>query len=76
MTASLRTPVHVRIAHLSDPHFGTVVPAVQRALQGELQMHPPDLILLSGDITQRARRNQFERATLRRRSVNWTRWRP
>jgi 3',5'-cyclic AMP phosphodiesterase CpdA len=62
VTASLRTPVHLRIAHLSDPHFGTVVPAVQRALEGELQMHPPDLILLTGDITQRARRNQFEQA--------------
>ena len=52
----------VRIAHLSDPHFGTVVPAVRDALLAELQTHPPDLILLTGDITQRARREQFVEA--------------
>jgi 3',5'-cyclic AMP phosphodiesterase CpdA len=62
VSASLRLPVHLRIAHMSDPHFGTVVPAVRSALLGELQMHPPDLILLTGDITQRARRAQFEDA--------------
>ena len=62
MSASPRTPVHLRIAHMSDPHFGTVVPAVRSALLGELQMHPPDLIMLTGDITQRARRAQFEEA--------------
>lgn len=52
----------MRIAHLSDPHFGTVIPAVRDALLGELQTHPPDLILLTGDITQRARRDQFVEA--------------
>ena len=54
--------LHMRIAHLSDPHFGTVIPAVRDALLGELQTHPPDLILLTGDITQRARREQFVEA--------------
>ena len=58
MSASLL----MRIAHLSDPHFGTVIPAVRDALLGELQTHPPDLILLTGDITQRARRDQFVEA--------------
>lgn len=52
----------MRIAHLSDPHFGTVVPAVRDALLAELQSQPPDLILLTGDITQRARRKQFREA--------------
>jgi 3',5'-cyclic AMP phosphodiesterase CpdA len=55
-------PAGFRIAHLSDPHFGTVVPAVQDALRKELQNDPPDLILLTGDITQRARRGQFAQA--------------
>ena len=55
-------PAGLRVAHLSDPHFGTVVPAVQAALQKELQQNPPDLILLTGDITQRARRGQFAQA--------------
>lgn len=52
----------MRIAHLSDPHFGTVVPAVRDALLAEMQTHPPDLVLVTGDITQRARRNQFVEA--------------
>jgi 3',5'-cyclic AMP phosphodiesterase CpdA len=52
----------MRIAHLSDPHFGTAVPAVRGALLGELLANPPDLILVTGDITQRARRDQFVEA--------------
>lgn len=55
-------PAGFRVAHLSDPHFGTVVPAVQDALQKDIQRDPPDLILLTGDITQRARRSQFAEA--------------
>ncbi|MET0282043.1 MAG: metallophosphoesterase [Steroidobacteraceae bacterium] len=55
-------PVRMRVAHLSDPHFGTVVPAVREALHAELHAQPPDLILLTGDITQRARRDQFVQA--------------
>lgn len=51
-----------RILHLSDPHFGTelepVVDALLR-LSADLQ---PDLVLLGGDITQRARRSQFAAA--------------
>ncbi|CAM4125850.1 metallophosphoesterase family protein [Bordetella tumulicola] len=51
-----------RIVHLSDTHFGTErEPVVQAVLSlvGELQ---PDLVLLGGDITQRARRSQFAAA--------------
>ncbi|MEO6369164.1 MAG: metallophosphoesterase, partial [Steroidobacteraceae bacterium] len=54
--------VHVRVAHLSDPHFGTIVPAVRDALLADLLSQPPDLILVTGDITQRARREQFVQA--------------
>jgi len=54
--------LNLRIAHLSDPHFGTIVPAVRDALLAELLAQPPDLILLTGDITQRARRDQFVHA--------------
>lgn len=54
--------LNLRIAHLSDPHFGTVVPAVRDALLADLLAQPPDLILLTGDITQRARRDQFVQA--------------
>jgi len=51
-----------RLLHLSDPHFGTEYePAVQALLRlvDDIQ---PDLVLLSGDITQRARRSQFAAA--------------
>lgn len=54
--------VTLRIAHLSDPHFGTAVDAVREALLRELRLSPPDLVILTGDITQRARRAQFREA--------------
>ncbi len=47
------------IAHLSDPHFGTEQLDVQTALLDCLKQVSPDLVVLSGDITQRARRAQF-----------------
>jgi 3',5'-cyclic AMP phosphodiesterase CpdA len=50
------------IAHLSDPHFGTEQPAVMQALQALLWEQAPQLLILSGDITQRARRSQFKHA--------------
>jgi 3',5'-cyclic AMP phosphodiesterase CpdA len=50
------------IVHLSDLHFGRldtqVVPPLLATI-GELQ---PDLVAISGDFTQRARRSQFEDA--------------
>ena len=49
----------LRIAHLSDPHFGTILPGVREGLLATLAELKPDLILLTGDITQRARRSQF-----------------
>lgn len=50
------------IAHLSDIHFGRVEPRVVDALIEALQSLAPDLIALSGDLTQRARRGQFRAA--------------
>lgn len=44
------------IVQLSDPHFGTERPEVLTALQDWLTVEPPDVLVLSGDITQRARR--------------------
>ena len=52
----------ILIAHLSDPHFGTEQPLVAAALQRLLADHAPDGLVLSGDITQRARRGQFDAA--------------
>ncbi|MGE3539635.1 MAG: metallophosphoesterase [Candidatus Tectimicrobiota bacterium] len=50
------------VLHLSDTHFGTEQPPVLDALLRLVQAEAPDLLLLSGDITQRARRRQFQAA--------------
>lgn len=50
------------LLHLSDTHFGTEFPEVVEAL---LRLHEhltPELVVLSGDVTQRARRSQFAAA--------------
>jgi len=50
------------IAHISDLHFGTDVPAIAAGLLADLQAHAPSLVVVSGDLTQRARRGQFRAA--------------
>ncbi len=52
----------IRIAHLSDPHFGTEHPHLVPYLLQALAALAPDVIVLSGDLTQRARRHQFAAA--------------
>ena len=52
----------MKLVHLSDPHFGTEVPEVVSALHGTLSEMQPDMIIVSGDITQRARATQFAAA--------------
>lgn len=47
------------LAHISDLHFGTEVPAVTEALVEDLRRRAPSLVVISGDLTQRARRRQF-----------------
>src|SRR4051812_18248336 len=50
------------IAHISDLHFGRVDPPVAEALVEDLRAVGPALVVVSGDFTQRARRDQFEAA--------------
>ncbi|HEX4766157.1 MAG TPA: metallophosphoesterase [Lichenihabitans sp.] len=50
------------IAHLSDLHFGHLDPAILPVLRGTLLDVRPDLVVVSGDLTQRARREEFEHA--------------
>jgi 3',5'-cyclic AMP phosphodiesterase CpdA len=50
------------LVHLSDPHFGTEDPAIVAALLAELAATAPDLVAISGDLTQRARPEQFAAA--------------
>ncbi|ABC31089.1 predicted phosphohydrolase [Hahella chejuensis KCTC 2396] len=52
----------MQIIQLSDPHFGTEDWTVQEALVRTLNDMRPELLLFSGDITQRATRLQFAAA--------------
>lgn len=47
------------IAHISDLHFGRAEPTVTAALRSDLLRNPPSLLVISGDMTQRARAWQF-----------------
>ena len=50
------------IAHISDLHFGTEEPPLVEGLLVTLNNLKPDLVVISGDLTQRARRSQFAAA--------------
>ena len=52
-----------RIAHLSDIHFGKIAhPGVVDAIVADVNAQPFDLVVASGDLTQRARRSEFRDA--------------
>lgn len=50
------------IVHLSDIHFGSVNPLVISPLIETITNLNPDLVAVSGDLTQRARSHQFKEA--------------
>jgi len=50
------------VAHLSDLHFGRSDPRLVAALLADLAEAEPDLVAISGDLTQRARSHQFAEA--------------
>jgi len=52
-----------RIAHLSDIHFGANDEKIVAATEAWLQKRQPDLVIISGDFTQRARVAQFRAAS-------------
>jgi 3',5'-cyclic AMP phosphodiesterase CpdA len=49
----------VKIAQISDLHFGSLNPVVAEALLRRLRADKPDLIVVSGDLTQSARESEF-----------------
>lgn len=51
-----------RLIHLSDLHFGAHDPVLVEAVERRLDEEKPDLVVVSGDFTQRARTEQFEQA--------------
>ena len=50
------------LVHLSDLHFGRIDPAIVEPLRRAVVELKPDLVAISGDFTQRARRSQFAAA--------------
>jgi 3',5'-cyclic AMP phosphodiesterase CpdA len=50
------------LLHISDTHFGTEQPPVVEALRALARERQPDVLVFSGDITQRARAGQFAAA--------------
>jgi 3',5'-cyclic AMP phosphodiesterase CpdA len=52
----------LHIAHISDLHFGREDPPVAEALLAELSARAPQLVAVSGDVTQRARSREFRAA--------------
>jgi 3',5'-cyclic AMP phosphodiesterase CpdA len=51
-----------RIVHLSDLHFGRVNPLLLDPLIRVIREVEPDVVAISGDLTQRARSYQFQQA--------------
>lgn len=48
-----------RIAHLSDMHFGTEDPSIAELAVDAVNRSKPDVVVVSGDLTQRARKREF-----------------
>ena len=51
-----------RLIHLSDLHFGAHEPKLVEAVESRIHEAKPDLVVISGDFTQRARTEQFKEA--------------
>ena len=51
-----------RLIHLSDLHFGAHEPHLVEAVEARVEEEKPDLVVISGDFTQRARTEQFQQA--------------
>lgn len=50
------------LAHISDVHFGREDPEIVAGLVASLAAAKPDILVVSGDLTQRAKKRQFRAA--------------
>jgi predicted MPP superfamily phosphohydrolase len=50
------------IVHISDLHFGTEQPVLVTTLESQIHDLAPDLVAVSGDLTQRARPRELAAA--------------
>lgn len=53
----------IRVLHISDTHFGTEVSTTVDAFWQSVRTLAPTLVICSGDVTQRARRKEFKKAS-------------
>lgn len=51
-----------RLIHLSDLHFGAHDPKMVDSVEALVNEAKPDLVIISGDLTQRAKTEQFQQA--------------
>lgn len=54
--------MHKTLIHISDLHFGRIKHNVADTLLDDIAHHTPHLVIVSGDLTQRARTQQFQQA--------------
>jgi 3',5'-cyclic AMP phosphodiesterase CpdA len=52
----------VRLAHISDLHFGAIDPKAQAALKASIDAAKPNAVIVTGDLTQAGRRREFAEA--------------
>ena len=50
------------IVHVSDLHFGRSSKTIEEALFASIRHIEPHLVIISGDLTQRARKDEFSEA--------------
>jgi len=58
----MKTSVMFRLALIADLHFGSVPDGLAAALLTDIEAGDPDLIIVAGDLTMRARRREFDAA--------------
>ncbi len=59
------------VAHISDLHFGRERPEVLTVLLKDLAQLQPDLLIISGDLTQRAKPGEFLAAARFLKNLEW-----
>ena len=62
MRGAQRSIAMATLLHLSDLHFGAHLPQLVEAVAERCDVEQPDLVVISGDFTQRARTEQFAEA--------------
>lgn len=61
----------ITLAHISDLHFGRENPQLVKGLLENLEVIEPQLVVISGDLTQRARKSEFLAARAFLDSLQW-----